>query len=154
LLSVMVRVEVPFGKIGFCANDLTMVGGATTVTVAVLLVVPVPPSVELMVLVVLFWTPAVTPVTVTVMVQFRLAANVPPLKVKVFVPVMINDPPQDAVVPFGAVNPVGKVSVKLIPDKAVPLFGLLTTKLTVVVPFSAILLAPNDLVMVGGWMPR
>jgi hypothetical protein len=40
--------------------------------------------------------------------------------------------------------------VKPMPDKTVPAFGLVSRKLIVVVPFSAILVAPNDLAMVGG----
>jgi len=47
-------------------NALLIEGGATTKSVAVLLVVPVPPSVELMAPVVLLLVPAVVPVTLTV----------------------------------------------------------------------------------------
>jgi len=49
-----------------------MVGGATIFNVAVLLVVPVPPSVELIALVVLLVSPAAVPVTFTVSVQEEL----------------------------------------------------------------------------------
>ena len=49
LLIVNVRLLVPLGGILVGLNALLNVGGATTVSVAVLLVVPVPPSVELIV---------------------------------------------------------------------------------------------------------
>src|SRR5207247_461112 len=115
-----------------------------------LLVVPGPLSVEVMAPVVLFLTPAVVPVTVTLIVQLAPAASVPHEKASVLPPVMTSVPPHGLVVPLGAVRPAGKVSLKLMPDRAVPLFGLLTRKLIVVVPLSAMLLVPNDLAMVGG----
>src|SRR5215471_14775200 len=71
---VMVKLIVTTPMIGatFLENDLVMVGGATTVIEA--LAVPpapvlVPPLAELTLPVVLFLTPAVEPVTVTVIVQ-------------------------------------------------------------------------------------
>lgn len=59
-------------------NVFAIDGGATTVTTAVLLVAPVPPSVEVTAPVVLFCTPAAVPVTLTENVQEPFAANVPP----------------------------------------------------------------------------
>jgi hypothetical protein len=66
------------------ANDFEIVGApaGATVTLAVFDVVPVPPSVEPIALVVLFFTPDVAPVTVTVIVQFAPAASVPPVNVR------------------------------------------------------------------------
>ena len=68
---VIVKVSVEVEPTGICdgLNDLVIDGGATTVTVAVLLVVPVPPSVELMAPVVLLCNPEIVPVTGTVKVQ-------------------------------------------------------------------------------------
>src|SRR5258708_14955536 len=54
------------------ANDLLIVGGPTTFSVAVLLVVPVPPLLELTAPVVLFFAPPLVPVTVTLNWQVLL----------------------------------------------------------------------------------
>src|SRR5260221_210940 len=62
LVMVNVSVLVPFNGIEVGLNALAMVGGATTVRGAVLLVVPVPPSVEVIAPVALFLSPALVPV--------------------------------------------------------------------------------------------
>ncbi len=64
----MVNVSdvVPFRGIVAAPKALAIEGGATTVRVAVLLVVPVLPSVEVIALVVLSASPAAMPFTVTV----------------------------------------------------------------------------------------
>src|SRR5215471_13249554 len=72
LVMVNVTVVVPFSEMLAAPNALLIVGGATTFTVAVLLVVPVPPSVELIAPVVLLASPATVPVTLTVSVQEEL----------------------------------------------------------------------------------
>src|SRR5439155_306743 len=82
--------------------------------------------------------------------QLALGASVPPEKARLLPPLMTNIPPHGLVVPLGAVRPAGKVSLKLMPDRAVPLFGLLIRKLIVVVPLRLMLAAPNDLAIVGG----
>src|SRR5262249_49367427 len=69
LLIVKVSDVVPFKATLPAPNALLMVGGATTVSCAVLLVAPVPLSVELIAVVVLLFTPAVVPVTLTEIVQ-------------------------------------------------------------------------------------
>ena len=79
LVSVNVSVEVPPGAIGFGEKDLMIVGGATTVTLAEA-VFPVPPFAEATLPVVLFLSPAVTPVTVTLNAQLAPAVSEPPLK--------------------------------------------------------------------------
>jgi hypothetical protein len=129
-------------------NDLAIVGGSTTVTVAVFDGPPGPVSVELIGPVVLFWTPARDPVTGTAMVQLALPASVPPENVNRFPPVIERVPPQDAVAPFEAVRPDGSESVNAIPVSVVwP--GFVTTKLTLTVPPSATFAAENDLAIVG-----
>src|SRR6266849_1330239 len=79
---VKINVLLPLSRIVVGLKALLIVGGATTVSEAVLLVEPVPPSVEVMALVVLFFTPAVVPVTFTENVHDDPAAgdavNVPP----------------------------------------------------------------------------
>jgi len=78
-------------------NDFTIVGGATTVTVAVFEAAPVPVSFELIGPVVLFLTPAVVPVTVTVIVQLPPAPRLPPAKASELPPVIVRVPPHVAV---------------------------------------------------------
>ena len=154
LVTVKLRLVAPFSTMLGAPNDLLMVGGAMTVTLAEA-VRPVPPSVELTVPVVLFLVPAVVPVTFTEKVQEAPAANVPPDRltepdpaVAVMVPL-----PQEPLKPLGVdtTRPEGKESVKATPlSDALPL-GLVTVKLRLVVPPIAMLDAPNDLLMVGGF---
>lgn len=92
LVMVKVSVEVPVGAIELREKDLLMEGGATTVTVA-LAIFPVPPFAEVTAPVVLFFTPAVAPVTVTLNVQLPLAASKPPLNAIVSGAVVVNVPP-------------------------------------------------------------
>src|SRR5215470_16646790 len=72
LVIVKVTVVVPFSEMLAAPKALLMVGGATTFIGAVLLVLPVPPSVELIAPVVLFASPGTVPVTLTVSVQDAL----------------------------------------------------------------------------------
>jgi hypothetical protein len=68
--------------------------------VAVLLVAPVPPSVDVIAPVVLAFAPALVPITFTVTVQVPLAAIEPPLKVSVVSPALgANVPPQVVLAP-------------------------------------------------------
>src|SRR5437899_9560045 len=76
LVMVKVTVVVPFSGIVAAPKALLMVGGATTVRVAVSLVVPVPPSVEVIALVVLTASPGAMPFTVTEYVHELFAATV------------------------------------------------------------------------------
>src|SRR5947209_388718 len=103
LVIVNVTVVVPFSVIFAAPNALLIVGGATTFNSAVLLVVPVPPSVEVTLPVVLVWFPAAVPVTFTANVQELLAAIVPPVRLITFVPwvAVIVPLPQEPVSPFG-----------------------------------------------------
>jgi len=72
---------------------LAIIGGATTVIVAMLLVVPVPPFVALTAPLVFCLSPAVAPVTVTVIVQLLLDVSVPPLKLIWLGAVVVSVPP-------------------------------------------------------------
>ena len=97
-------------------NDLLMVGGARTVTEAVLLVVPVPVSLALTLPVVLGLAPAVAPVTVTLKLQFPPAAIEAPVRVIVFPPLVVRVPPPQVVEePLTTVSPEGRESVKVTP---------------------------------------
>jgi len=149
LVIVKVSVDVPPAKIGLGEKDLPMEGGAMTVVVS-LAVLPVPPFVEVTAPVVLFFTPAVEPVTVTLNVQLPLAAIEPPLNAIVSGAVVVNVPPHWVVEEAATVKPAGRVSVTATPVKAVPAFGFVIVKLNVVVPFNRMVAAPNDLLIEGG----
>lgn len=146
---VNVSVEVPVGAMELGKKDLLIEGGATTVTDA-LAVFPVPPFVEVTVPVVLFFTPAVAPVTVTLKVQLPLAAIVPPLNAITLGAVTVRVPPHCAEVELVTVSPVGKVSVNATPVSIVPVFGFVMVKSSVVVPFRGMVAAPKDLLIEGG----
>lgn len=149
---VKVRLVEPFRGTEDAPKALLMVGGATTVRVAVLLVAPAPPWVELMVPVVLFLVPAVVPVTLTATVQFALAASEPADRLMVPDPdVAVTVPPHTPLDPFGVdtTKPEGNVSLKAIPDNAEAL-GFVIVKVRLVEPFKAIEAAPNALLIVGG----
>src|SRR5262249_4586742 len=153
LVMVKASVEVPPGRIDEGVNDLTRVGGLATVSVAEA-VLPVPPFVEVTLPVVLFFTPAVVPVTSTLTVQVPLAAMEPPLNVReVFPAAGVNVPPQE-VLALGVAatcTPEGSESVNPTPvsDSALA-EGLVMVKLSVVVPLTGIVVGLNDLVIEGG----
>src|SRR5947209_16912599 len=113
LLMVKVTVVVPFSGMLPAPSALLIVGGATTVTVAVAGVLA-SASVELTVTL-LFLSPAVVPCTFTDTVHEALAATVPPLRLTEPEPaVAVAVPPQVLVRPLGVAtfNPAGKLSVK------------------------------------------
>src|SRR6266567_3703365 len=150
-----VSVLVPFSGTEVGTNDLVTVGGATTVKVAVLLVVPVPPLVELTVPVVFDTVPAWVPVTFTTIVQVLPGvAMLPPDRLIVVVfAVAVTVPPQVLLTPGVAATcrPFVRVSEKAIPVSAVVLAaGLVMVNVSVVVLFCGMLAAPNALLMVGG----
>lgn len=133
-------------------NTLAIPGGATTSMLAEA-PDPLPPSLELTVLVTLFCIPAAVPVTFTLNMQEEFAAIVPPdrLMVFVFCVAVIVPLPQEPVRPFGVemISPAGNVSVNPIPVSATPL-ALLIVKLRLVEPVSGMLIAPKALEMLGG----
>ena len=130
-------------------------GAAMTFKTAVLLVKPVPPCVEEIAVVVLFFTPSVVPVTLTIIVQVEFAALVNPETVMTLAPAVavIVPAPQLLTRAFGVAttNPAGRLSVNPTFVKAVAGLALPMVKVKVVVPFKAIFVAPNALVIVGGW---
>jgi hypothetical protein len=150
---VKVRLVEPFNGMLAAPNALMMIGGPTTVRGAVLLVVPVPPSVELIGPVVLFFTPGVVPWTVSEMVQDPLVATDPPDRLAEDAPgVAVAVPPQllfrlDG---FATTTPAGKLSVKAIPFSVTFEFGFVMVKVRLVVPFKGTCATPNALEIVGG----
>ncbi|MGH9823513.1 MAG: hypothetical protein ACREDR_09705, partial [Blastocatellia bacterium] len=149
---VNVRLVVwPSSMLG-APNALLIVGAEATARVAVLLVAPVPPFVEVIALVVLFLIPAVVPVTFTLTVHVPLAAMVPALKVNVVSPANGVNVPHPGTAPGGAAtcNPAGSASVNATPDKLTVEFGLVSVKVRVVVPPRGTLGTPNALLIIGG----
>jgi hypothetical protein len=139
---VSVRVVVPFSAIVVGANAFAIVGGATTVNVAEA-VSPVPPSLELMAPVVLFFVPAVVPVTATVTVQLLPGVAIAPLvKETVVAPAAgANVPPQLFVAAGVAATciPAGNVSeTAMFVSPTVFPAGFVIVSVRVDVPFSEI----------------
>ena len=133
------------------ATTLKCVATAWTVILA-FAVLPVPPSFELT-LTLLFFTPGVVPCTFTETTQDPFAATVPPDRLtEPDAATAVAVPPQVSLrLGAGATcNPEGKVSVKEIPLNATLLFGLVMLKVSAVVPFTGIVVAPNALLMLGG----
>jgi len=145
----------PFNGMLAKPKDLAIVGGPTTVTLAE----AVPPgllSLEVTLPVVLFFVPALVPVTFTLKVHEipEVISSVAPDKLMAPDPAfaVTVPPPQVPVRPFGVetTRPAGSVSVKPIPVKIEKILGLVTVKLSEVEPFSGTLPAPKDLAIVGG----
>src|SRR5258708_755065 len=98
-------------------------GGATTVMLA-FEVLPVPPSVDVT-WVLLFFTPAVVPVTFTTTVHEALAASVPPERLAEPEPATaVAVPPHVLVNPLGVAttSPAGRVSVNATPVSITTVF--------------------------------
>jgi len=150
-VMVKVKVEVPLSGIVVGLNALLIDGGATTVRLA-LDVLPVPPFVEVTVTELLL-TPAVVPVTLTVIVH--VMPNVAPDRLTVDEPaVAVVVPPEQKplwVRPLGVAttSPAGSVSVKATPVSGMPL-EFAREKVRVVVPLSGIVRTPKALLMKGG----
>ena len=115
---------------------------------------PVPPSVDVTLLVVLFLVPGVVPVTFTANVQDPLAASVPPVRATLLPPAVavIVPVPHEPVSPLGVetTRPDGKLSLKATPLRLCAVFGLLMVKLSEVDAVGAMLAAPKALVIAGG----
>ena len=153
LVMVKVSVVVPFKLMLAAPNALAMLGGPITVMLAVLLVAPAPLSVDEIGPVVLFCTPAETPVTFRLMVHEALAASEPPVRLIEPDPATaVTVPLQVVVRPFGVATckPAGSVSLKARPVSASEAFGLLSVKLSEVFAPTRMLAAPKALVIVGG----
>jgi hypothetical protein len=155
LLIVNVTVAMPFNGIVAALNALLMVGADTTFKVAVLLIAPVPPLVELTAPVVLDTVPATVPVTFTERVQVDPGVVMPPLdRLMLVVPaVAVTVPPHVLLTPGAPATcrPFVSVSLKAMPFSAVVLAaGLVMVNVTVVVPFSGMLAAPKAFEIVGG----
>jgi hypothetical protein len=118
-------------------NAFAMEGGPITVMLAEA-PAPVPPSVEPDPPETLFSTPAAVPVTFTPNVHDAFAASVAPDMITLPDPALAKIDPlgQDPVIMLGeeTCSPAGKVSPNPTPVRAVPVFGFVMVKLSVVVP--------------------
>jgi hypothetical protein len=152
IVSVSVVLKPVPTAMELAANDLVIVGGISTASVAVA-VPPVPPFAELTLPVVLVFTPDVVLVTLTEMAQLLLVATVPPVRLMVVSPAFGEKvPPQVLVAPGVAATlmPAGKVSLTATPVCAEVLAdGLVMVMVSVEVPLTGMLVGENALVMVG-----
>ena len=118
LVIVRVRLVVPFKGMVPAPNDLAIDGGVTTMTLADA-VPPGPLSVAVTWLVVLFFTPAVVPVTLIENWHWAFCGMVAPAKETEPLPAtaVIVPIPQLPARPFGVdtTRPAGRLSVKPIP---------------------------------------
>lgn len=152
-VMVNVNVEVPLARIGLGANNLEMLGGFKTVREEVAIpLVPlfVPPSLEETKPLTLSYMPEAVVVTVTLIVQLALAASVPPPNEIVRGAVVVSVPPHCVEEPEATVRPLGKVSVKLTPVKATPVFGFVTVNVKMDVAPIATGFGEKALLMVAG----
>jgi hypothetical protein len=140
---------------GAWVGEIVVITGAGLLTVSdtVLLVAPAPPSVDVMALVVLLFEPVVEPVMLTTIVQLPPAAIVPDARLMLPDPALaVVVPAQVLLNPFGVAttSPLASVSLKATPLSAVPAFGLVMVKVSVVLAPTRIVPVPNAFVMVGG----
>jgi hypothetical protein len=146
------------------AKDLVTVGGATTVTVA-FDVLPVPPLVEVTTTL-LFFTPAVVPVTFAETVHEEPGAKVAPDKLiepgggpgmggRPGLTMELSAVPLQVLAKLLGVattSPAGSRSLKATPVKVRPALVLVRIKVKLVVPLSGMVAAPKAFAMVGGLM--
>jgi hypothetical protein len=156
LVMAKLSVLLAFNATLVGLKALLAVGGAITVMLA-FEVLPVPPSVEVT-CTLLFFTPAVVPLTSTENVHDDPAAgdavSVPPDRLMLPLPataVIVPLPQEPVTLGVAATTkPAGKLSVNATPLRGLKEFGLVMVKLSVLLAFSAMLVGLNDLVMVGG----
>ena len=147
-VNVKLRLVLALSAMVEAPKDLPIVGGATTVRVA-LPAVAVPPLVEVGVTL-LTIDPAEVPFMLTVTEQLAPAATVLLVKLTFVVALAV---PEHVLVRFdgdATAKPLGRVSVNATPVKVRLVFVLESVMVIVVVPFSAMLDGENDLASVGG----
>src|SRR5882724_8160024 len=152
---VIVNVSdvVAFRAIPVGLKTFAIDGGASTPRLADA-VPPVPPSVDATFPVVLFFVPAVVPVTFTENVHELLAARLAPDRLITFVAcvAVIVPPPQLPVKPLGVdtARPVGKVSLKATPVSVSVVLLFWMVKVNDVEAFNGMLAAPHAWMITGG----
>lgn len=144
-------VVEPFSGMLLAPNVFEMVGGATTVMLAVP-ALPGPVSVELEA-VELVLVPADVPVTFTPTLHDAPPARLPPLRLKLPLPAVapVTLPPQVLLDPaLATCNPDGRLSVNESPVIVRLELGLVIVNVKPVVPLSGIDNAPKAFTVVGG----
>lgn len=150
-VMVKVSVEVAPAAIEVGLNAFAMDGCAITVIDAFAFT-PAPPLVEVMGTV-LFFTPAVEPVTLTETVQLAPGASVAVAKLTTDPPGVAEGVPLQVLFRLGVAattKPAGKVSVKVTPVSVRLLLELLSVKVNEVLVPSGIVSAPNAFAITGG----
>ena len=149
LVMVNVSVEVLPTRIVVGLNDLLIMGPPTTVIPAEA-VPPVPPLLEVMFPVVLVYTPAVVPVTVTLNVHGTPGATEAPAREMFLVAaVVVSVPLHVGVEELATSNPTGKVSLKPTPVSVAVAFVFVMVNVKVEVAPCAIVVGLNDLLNPG-----
>ena len=153
LVMVKLSEVVPLSGILDVPKDLAIVGAVATDTVAVA-VLPLPPLIEVTLLVVLTKLPEEVPVTFAINVQVAPTPTVPLVSEMLADPATaVALPPQVLVKPLGVDTtiPAGSESVNATPASATAFAaGLVIVKVSDVEPFSGIDVAPNALAIEGG----
>jgi hypothetical protein len=151
LVSVNDCVVVPFTTMLAAPNAVAIVGGATTVRLAE--AVPAGPvSADVTAPVVLFFVPALVPVTCTTTAQEPLAGSVAPVRLTLDEPATaVTAPPHVLLSPSGlaTTRPAGNESLNPTAVSA-PLFEFVSVTVSAVVSLSGRLATPNALPIVGG----
>lgn len=156
-VSVKVNVVVLPCGIEVGENALLIVGGVTTSRLAVARL-PVPPSVDVTLLVTLFSVPGKVAVTFTFTVHVPPAAIEPPLNDKLVSvadgeKVGVLEALQPVVFAFGVAAtciPAGSASANPTPVKVAPAFGFVIVNVIVLVPPTKIEFGEKTLLIVGG----
>ena len=152
LVTMNVSEVVPPSGMLDVPNDLLIVGGPATTNWATA-ALPVPPLVDVTLLVTLGRLPACVAVTLTVTVQVLPRATVPPVKLAFPDPaVAVTLPPQVLIKPFGVDTtiPGGIESMNATPVSASPGLGLVIVIVSAEVPFNEMDDGLNALAMDGG----
>jgi hypothetical protein len=153
LLKLNVNVVAPFSATDAAPNDFAIVGGAATIRLA-FEVFPVPAFVEFTVTL-LFFAPAVVPVTLTEIVHDEVGASTPLMRLIVEAPFAAVMVPLQVLLRLPGVattNPAGKLSVKEIPFRVETVSALLIVKVRLVALFTGTEAAPKAIVIAGGLM--
>jgi hypothetical protein len=134
-------------------NALIITGGATTVIEA-FEVLPVPAFVEVA-WTLLFFTPAVVPVTLTEMAQEAPGARLAPVRLTEVDPFTAVAVPLQVLLRLPGVattSPAGRLSVNATPFRVRFWLLLLSVNVRLVVLFNGMVAVPNAFVMLGGLM--
>jgi hypothetical protein len=150
---VKLRLEDPFSGMVAAPNALIIAGAEMTVTLA-FEVLPVPPLVDVTVTL-LFFTPAVVPVTFNEIVQLAPGTRLVPLTLAEDEPLTAAAVPEQVEFRFVGVAttmPSGRLSVNAMPVRVEFALGFVRVNVRLVEAFSGIVAAPKTFAIAGGAM--